>query len=212
MGKAERIGLPMSILDDLCVCEQRAKILVEIGQGGETPSTRDGKEMHRQLNRIARLLKKSLESRHYNALEGPYIEGLEVSYPIRVGNLEFLMVGVPDIVTFVSSRDTFFVLEVEVATYSTAVKTVFLRQALYALSLYERYGFCTIPVLLVIPSLGEAKTYILFRGRDWENRIRHAIERLAKIVGGEVEPKPPRNPDICSSCPPRIRGLCPLWG
>lgn len=212
MGEAERIKLPMSVFDDLCVCEQRAKTLIEIGRGGETPSTRDGKKAHEQLSKIAKLLKVSLKSRHYDVLEGPYIEFPQVSYLIRVKNSELMMVGVPDIVAFVSGEEIFFVLEVEVATYSTAVKTIFLRQALYALSLYERYGFYVIPALLVIPSLREARTYILFKNREWESRIRHAIKRLTEIVSGEVEPKPPRKSDICNSCPPRIRGLCPLWG
>ena len=200
--------IPMSILDDLEVCEVRAKLRMKLGKGGATPSTKEGKESHKKLDALAGELLAGLEQRGFQVLDAA-VERLIVSLWWR---REAVLLGAPDIVVFSSTPCRgFVIINAEYATYASAPETVKHRQALYSVALYRLYGFPVVPVLLVEKPGARIYAQILWRGPGWDRELGSRIMKIVSIAYGGEE-KPPRSREVCASCPPRLRGLCPLRG
>lgn len=209
--REEGIAVPMSLLDDMEVCRYRAKLRLELGRGGSTPGTIEGRRAHGVLGKIKVKLESILSEAGFEVIES-HVEGPLV----RVGPLQggLVLYGTPDIVLFMAYKEkgSFLALSLEYATYQAAAKTLIYRHALYSVAIYNHYGFPVIPALLVeSPSRG-FQGYILVPGGDWRASIRKVVEGLLGLLGGDADPPPPATWKVCASCPPRIRGLCPLYG
>jgi hypothetical protein len=159
------------------------------------------------LDSLAEELVAGLERHGFSVLEVA-LERLLVKLRWRG---EAVLLGAPDIVVAASTPcGGFATVNVEYATYASAPDTVRHRHALYSIALYRMYGFPVVPVLLVERPGARRSAYILRRGRGWERELESRIRRLLSIVSGKAEPRPPRGRGACVSCPPRLRGLCPL--
>lgn len=213
MGGEEAV-IQMSLLDDLRVCEYRAKLRLDIRNGAETPGTMEGKKSHRCLDRIAKKLNSILIIKTDHGIRElhHHIEAPLVKLHYKKGPDRLLLVGRPDIVILLMRGKNLFILSLEYATYSTALETLTYRHALYATGLYNFYGFPVVPALLLKDPVRGTTTYLLNRDKGWDEELKKRVDRVLQLLTGRVDPRPPRSPEICASCPPRIRGLCPIHG
>jgi len=205
---------PMIILDNLEICEQRAKAMIEAGASPALPGMLEGRERHqlRSLMKLAERAANALRRRGFTIL-GHKVEAplLTLTVTTRSGN-RIRLRGRPDIVIAAATlKKQLMMLNIEYTTYSTAPETITLRQALYAHTLYKTYGFPVVPALVVDTSR-ETKAYILAKKSEGalEARLRSALARLAELAEG-APAKPARSREACYTCPLAIRNTCPYW-
>jgi hypothetical protein len=204
------IKAPMSILDNLLVCEQRAKIMLSIGSPS-TPSMVDGRTEHRRMvRRLLAVLRRLFERRNFTVLDY-VIEAPTLSLATRTGGRRTLkLIGVPDIVIFVSSpKRQLFVLNIEYSTYRAAMDTIILRQALYAHILYRLFGYPVVPALTIESGTTGPQAFLLVAHDKnmLEKIFRRIFRRLAELAAG-ADPRPAKRLSVCDSCPLTIRSFC----
>ena len=212
-GKEETIEAPMIVLDDLGICEQRAKTILERGTATGLPGMLDGRKSHmiRNLRRIAArfagLLRRIGFTTLSTEIEGPL---LQLSVGTRRGRI--LLRGRPDIVLVIDTpHRQLAVVNLEYTTYGSAPDTIIYRRTVYAYSLYKLYGFPVIPALLV-DTPRDKKAYMLVKKseRAIEARIRAMLSRLSELAEG-APARPARSKEACYTCPLPIRSTCPYW-
>jgi len=209
----EIIEAPMIILDDLRICEQRAKTILERGATTGLPGMLDGREKHkmRNLNRIKAMITTLLGRKGFKILNSE-VEGPPLLFSTRTRKKRILLRGRPDIVLLVETPcRQLAAMNIEYATYTSASKTIIYRQTMYAHSLYNLYGFPVTPVLLIDASKTKG-AYVLFKAneRTIEFQLRAMLAKLAKLVEG-IPARPARTKEVCYTCPLPIRSICPYW-
>ena len=213
-GEEETRTAPMIILDNLGICEQRAKTMLETGAQAALPGMLDGRERHqlRLLKRVAMRAVNALKQKGFKILhrelEGPR---LALTLATRSGK-RLQLRGRPDIVlAAVTPRSQLAVINIEYTTYTTAPETVIYRHSLYAHTLYRLLGFPVVPALVVDTPSG-AESYILVKRDESlvENRLRAMVSRLAELADG-TPARPARSREACHTCPLSIRNTCPYW-
>ncbi len=212
-GEEETIEAPMIILDDLGICEQRAKTILETGTATGLPGMLDGRERHRlrSLRRIAataaRLLERGGFKTLYTEVEGPLLPLFLSTRSRRI-----LLRGRPDIVLLVETPyKQLAIVNIEYTTYTSAAYTIIYRQTMYAHTLYRLYGLPVVPALLV-DAANSKEAYILFKSDEevLETRLRTMLSRLAELAEG-APARPARSREACYTCPLPIRSTCPYW-
>ena len=205
------IEAPMIILDELGVCEQRAKAILEYGPATGLPGMLDGRKQHiiKNLQAIARRAARSLREKGFTILS---IMAEKPLPPLRLeaGRKTIVLKGRPDLVILAATpRNQLAVINIEYTTYTTAPRTIMERHVLYAYSLYTHYGFPVVPAVL-IDTGREARTYILVKQDETrlENHLRSRLNRLAQLAE-EDKARPPKSREACHTCPLPIRMRCP---
>ena len=212
-GKEETIEVPMIVLDDLGICEQRAKTILERGAATGLPGMLDGRKSHmiRNLRRIAARFAGLLRRMGFTTLSTE-IEGPSLQLSVGTRRRHILLRGRPDIVLVIETPyKQLAVINLEYTTYSSAPNTIIYRQTMYAYSLYRLYGFPVIPALLV-DTPRDKKAYMLVKKseRAIEARIRAMLSRLSELAEG-APARPARSREACYTCPLPIRSTCPYW-
>ena len=213
-GEEETRTAPMIILDNLGVCEQRAKTMLETGAQAALPGMIDGRERHqlRLLQRVAVRAANALKRRGFRILHRE-LEAPRLSLTLATRSGQRLQLrGRPDIVLAAATPGgQLAVINIEYTTYATAPETVIYRHSLYAHTLYRLLGFPVAPALLVDTPSG-ARSYILVKKNEGllESRLRAMISRLAELAGG-APARPARSREACYTCPLSIRNTCPYW-
>jgi len=211
----------MKVLDDLNICEVRAKLRVEASTKGVlTPMQEEGKRWWykkrvKYLKIIQGAFKKSLGFIiHNTSLE----HSLALLY---VGDKYIIeMHGAADIVLLTSLKCYYtgneiyvpLVLLFEFTLFKDALKVVKTRLEAYATALYGIYGYPVIPVLAIIEDeeAGKGKLYILYKESLFSITLTKKLKRLEKIIANSVKPKR-ASKEICISCDIELRRKCPFY-
>ncbi len=215
MECADRV-LPMKALDDLAICEMRAKLRRQLVlQAHPTLAQLEGKRAEASiLNSLWDVFKHIVMKRGGTTLfDGPVREkDVVLTAVVNVGGrVSVVLRGRVDLLAFTSFKGTPLVFLFEVTQYSGAASTVKHRLLAYASCIYAEYGFPVIPVLLLLNSSNEVRdAYImvvknLIAGVELQKPIR----RLVELLLGVREPRH-ANPEVCVSCDVAIRRSCPF--
>jgi hypothetical protein len=208
------VEAPMIILDELGVCEQRAKTILETGATATLPGMLDGREKHKlaRLKKIAAIARRSLHRRDFKTVYTEIESPLPPLYTV-IRDKHVVLRGKPDIVLLVETPSKqLAIVNIEYSTYTTAPRTVIYRQAMYAHTLYKVYGFPVVPALLVDAS-NRRDAYILVKKneRTLETKLRTMLTRLSQLKES-TSARPARSKEACHTCPLPIRNTCPHYG
>ncbi len=209
------LELPMKILDDLAICRMRAKLRAEaVLQTGLTQAEAHGKNMWSKLReRFKNLVESSIRVVGGVVLSS-YLEKdvfLTVTSSRETKTWNIIFRGRVDFAAIVNLKDSIFTMLVEVTEYRDAPVVTKNRLQAYASALYGELGFPVVPVLII---LGEhemikdvqvlKKNKILVPGIE----LRRIVNRLIRTLTSEEVFKVSSR-DLCVSCDPSIRRLCP---
>ena len=211
--------VPMKILDDISICEQRAIIRASIGfKGTPTEQERAGKvwwtkkrEQYRKL--ISSVLgaklgavwiEHDLSLTYVGSKKIVYLNGLAdmvVFASIECEDREWKRVGsIPVLVLF------------EFTTYE-CIEGVVDRVLAYASATFNRYGFPVIPVIIVLRDFEHDivdKCVIISNANriGVVPRLQARLSRLEKLLLGELKPRH-ASAELCPFCDIDIRRICP---
>ena len=217
----ELIEAPMKVLDDMSICEERAKLRVKnTTRSLLTPSEKEGKKWwYRERERYLRFLKSTFKEEDRFITHKDSIEHhLVLSYVGEKYVIE--MHGSADIVLFTSlkckpSKKEFYMpllFLFEFTLFRNAVTTVKTRLEAYATALYGIYGYPTIPILIIVEreNAYKGELYVLRKDSIFSNTLIGKLRRLEKLIKGEIRPKHAPK-DVCTSCDINLRRMCPYF-
>jgi len=219
-GETEKkvVYLPMKILDDLNVCEQRAILRAEPHLGGQPTAMQElGKAWWRKKAEEYRRMVESLFKIKHVVLRSGIEQSVSLTY---VGSEStFLLLGMVDlvIVTSICCRST----EEECApstilfefTMHEHFETVIPRVIAYASALYAELGFFTIPVIVIMKDYENniVEKFILLLNNNkagFSITLKSSLKRLENLVSGKIKLRTVSE-EICTQCDIDIWRRCP---
>jgi len=213
--KAEKkvVFLPMKVLDDLSICEQRAILRAESRLSSKPTVHQElGKEWwNKRREKYSKLIESVLRGRGE-----VYDRWLE--HPIGLAHedstMQINLSGLVDMIFFYSAScgDEYkplillfeFTLHREIGDVATRVTA-------YSSVIYTKYGFPTIPVIVVMKSINEdivEKMVLLMNtNRLGISQISVKMKRLEELLSGNVKPRYAPH-EICLWCDTELRRRC----
>ncbi|MEM4675221.1 MAG: hypothetical protein QXM12_02915 [Nitrososphaerota archaeon] len=203
----------MKILDDLVVCEVRAKLRAKaVLQTGITPAEACGKSIWVKLRRhLVSIVESNVEKIGGNILNS-YLErdvALTATIGGDAGTRNIILRGRIDLATLVKLKGSLFSMLFEVTEYGDAPGVVKSRLQAYASALYGELGFPVIPALVIVKEQETVEDVVLLIGRSLVPgvELRRAVNRLVRVLTGEEKLKAPDS-NLCAFCDPSLRRLC----
>ena len=211
--------VPMKILDDINICEQRAVVRTNIGfRGAPTEQEKAGKTWWNKKREQYRKLISSLLGVKLDAVWVEHDLFLTYAGTKKIINLN----GLADIVVFASieckDRESNEVDRVPVFilfefTMYEGIEDVVDRVLAYASATFNRYGFPVIPVIIVLKDFEHDivdKCVIISNANrtGLVPRLQAKLSRLEKLLLGELKPRH-AVAELCPFCDIDIRRICP---
>jgi len=210
------VWLPMKVLDDLSICEQRAILRAETQLSAKPTVHQElGKEWwSRKRSAYGKLMRSVLRSRgivHDVWLEHP----LGLAYDGRT--VQINLSGLVDVLAFYSieckGEYVPLVLLFEF-TLHREVSDVASRVVAYSSATYTRYGFPTVPVVVVVKDpdedLVEKAVLLMNEDKLGVSHINTKVGRLEELLSGSVKPRrAPRS--VCPWCDTELRRRCEYY-
>jgi len=210
------IRLPMKVLDDLNICEIRAKLRSMIAlQAGTTVLEEMGKTWWNKFRGTVIGATKFIFSKH-GAILYDIAEEKDVFLTFltkRRGKEYIIMLhGRVDLAIFFSYQRIPMIVLFEFTLYRDALTTVKDRLLAYASAIYNEYGFPVIPVIVIMtPTSQVTDMYVLVNKGYVVNELKYKIsKKLLPITLGEKEPKHVSK-DLCHLCDISIKRICPFY-
>ena len=208
------VWVPMKILDDLNICEQRAVLRAEPHLRGKPTTQQElGKRWwSRKRKRYSRLIRSIMEN--IGLVHDIWLEHLAALTYIG-NNFVINLVGLSDIAVFMTlkcSNDYIpLIISFEFTIYRE-VNNIIDRVVAYSSALYNKYGFLTIPIVVIIKDLDEnvVEKMFLLMNVNKIGLIYHILTRLRKLeklLSRELEPKHAPH-EICQQCDIELRKRC----
>jgi len=210
--------LPMKILDDLSVCEQRAMLRAEPHLGGQPTVVQElGKAWWRKKANEYRRMVESLFKVEHVVLHSSIEQSVSLAY---VGSESTLLLrGLADLVIVASiccrlaeegCAPSTILFEF---TMHESFETVTPRVIAYASALYAELGFPTIPVIAVMKDyendVVEEFALLLNSNRaGFSTVLGSSLKKLEALVSGKIKPRTTSR-EICRWCDVDIRRRCP---
>jgi len=213
--------IPMKILDDLAICEQRAMLRAEPHLGNQPTVMEElGKKWWREkADSYRRAVENLFGGEHVKLLSN--IEHYLSLYYIST-NFVFKLNGVADLVTIFSihckSKITENVYYVPTTilfefTLYRRIESIISRVVAYASGLYSEYGFLTVPIVLIVDDFEndiiERAVLLLNNNKaGFVSMLKNNLSRLEKLLGEESRPRI-ASKEVCRQCDLDIRNRCP---
>ena len=215
-GEMRILQLPMKVLDDLNICERRALLRVEPHLGGKPTLLEElGKKLwSKKRCKYRKLVEVELEKLgtvHHTWLE----HNLSIIY--RGRHCIFVLNGLCDMVTFISISKPksdkhipiFILFE---ATMYREFTNITDRVIMYASTLYNKYGFRVLPIIVIIKDFEEdlIDRMVIIHNKNTIGVAKSPLvklERLEKLIIENVKPKI-APPIVCNQCDIEFRKRC----
>ena len=208
------ILLPMKILDDLNICEQRAILRAEPHLSGKPTTQQElGKRWwSKKREKYSRLICSVMKN--IGLVHDVWSEH-SVMLTYVGNNVAINLMGLSDMVVFMSlkcSNDYIPLMLLFEFTIYREVSNIIDRVIAYSSTLYNKYGFLTIPIITVIKELYEdlVERIILLMNINKTGTVYHLLlrlKKLEKLLSGELEPKH-ASQEICYQCDAELRRRC----
>ena len=222
VSEGEQINLiqvPMKVLDDLNVCEMRAKLRSE-------PYIKGKAIIHEELGKAWwKKISERICSDIISCLRigGKILDSwLEVDLVLtyKGAKLAIDLHGRADIVTFASIECTSdsipLIALFEFTIYREALNVIVERVIAYASALYSHYGFLVLPIIAIIKDLNDKVTldgmFMLQNDNPlgFSSLLLNILRRLEKILLDEVRVRKAPE-DLCAFCDVDLRKRCPYF-
>jgi len=212
----EVVFLPMKVLDDLSICEQRAVLRAETQLSAKPTAQQElGKEWwSKNRDKYSKLTELVL---------GKSGEVLDVWLEHSVGlvyegqNMQINLSGLVDMLVFYSTKcreDCISLLLLFEFALHREVSHVADRVVAYASSMYTRYGFLTLPVITVMKSVDEdqVERMVLLMNTDrlGISQIYAKVKHLEELLIRRARPRHAPH-EVCYWCDTELRRRCEYY-
>jgi len=215
------LNLPMKVLDDLNICEERAILRAEPHLSSQPTVMQEfGKTWwRRKADKYRRVVETMFGTEHvvlYSSVE----RSLSLYY---VGSeFKFQLQGVADLVAIFSICCKTGRAEKESCVPNTVLfeftiyerfENIVPRVIAYASSLYSEYGFLTMPVIVIMRDFEEdvvERALLLLNSNEagFTNVLKDSMKRLEALLSRRARPRK-ASEEICTQCDIELRRRCP---
>lgn len=210
------VQVPMKILDDLNICEQRAKLRAEPHLGGKPTEMQElGKKWWVKKRKLYAKITKSILTSigiiHDVWLEHP----LSLIYTGK--SFEILLNGLADMIFFISIKcyENYLpcILLFEHTMYREELNIID-RVLAYASCLYNKYGLIVVPIISIVKDFDEnvIDKMLIIENNNAIGLVKslwYKLNRFEKLLTGEYKPKLAPQ-EICLQCDKELKRICPF--
>jgi len=207
------VWLPMKILDDLSICEQRAVLRAETQLSAKpTQPQVSGKEWwSRRKHRYSNWIRLALSSK--GLVHSVWVEhSVELAYEGL--NTLINLSGLVDVIVLYSlncGKDYIPVIVLFEFTLHREVSHIASRVVAYASAVYTKYGFATIPVAVVVKDTDEDLVERIMLLVNTNNLgvtpIDMELKHLERLLSRATKPRHAHR-DVCVWCDTELRRRC----